>query len=202
MEKLQPFPKTFGRNPRKPSRTFDHIDAIDGAKITISPRRWRVSTQRYNVTRCRQRESIKSQSLIRKISTRGYLRESPKGVHRNHQDPPVRSDPGDQFLRTQAKRPTKHRTMLPVLMLFFGMLSGCGAARPSKFYQLTVPIDSTSNVNPAQHPITLLLGPIVSSHLYRDDRIIYTSTGQAMGAYEYHRWVEPPPEMINEALLR
>lgn len=82
------------------------------------------------------------------------------------------------------------------------MLNGCGATRPSKYYQLTVPSGGTSGADPAPYPVTLLLGRITSSHLYRDDRIVYSSNGQAMGMYEYHRWAEPPSDMINDVLLR
>jgi len=32
--------------------------------------------------------------------------------------------------------------------------------------------------------------------------IVYTSSGQAMGTYEYARWAEPPSEMIGDLLLR
>jgi ABC-type uncharacterized transport system auxiliary subunit len=38
--------------------------------------------------------------------------------------------------------------------------------------------------------------------LYRDDRVVYTSTNEAMGTYEYERWAESPSEMIREVLLR
>jgi ABC-type uncharacterized transport system auxiliary subunit len=38
--------------------------------------------------------------------------------------------------------------------------------------------------------------------LYRDDHIVYTSNGEAMGTYEYQRWAEPPSEMISDVLLR
>ncbi len=62
--------------------------------------------------------------------------------------------------------------------------------------------DSTAGANPAPYPVTLLLGPIATSNLYRDDHIVYTSSGQAMGTYEYQRWAEPPSEMIKEVLLR
>src|SRR5713101_2728838 len=54
------------------------------------------------------------------------------------------------------------------------------ALRPSKFSQLTVPSDRTSGADPAPYPVTLLLGRITSSRLYRDDHIVYTSNGQAM----------------------
>jgi cholesterol transport system auxiliary component len=82
------------------------------------------------------------------------------------------------------------------------LLAGCGAARPSKYYQLTVPGDVNEGQakDPAQ--VTLLLGALLTSHLYHDDRIVYSSGGEEMGTYEYQRWAEPPTEMIEEVLLR
>jgi ABC-type uncharacterized transport system auxiliary subunit len=96
----------------------------------------------------------------------------------------------------------KRKFIFPALMLCLGILNGCGAARPSKFYQLTLPNDKASGADPAPFPVTLLLGPITTSHLYRDDHIVYTSNGEAMGTYEYQRWAEPPSEMIGDVLLR
>ncbi len=80
--------------------------------------------------------------------------------------------------------------------------SGCGAARPSKYYQLTPP--STSASGSAQDPfaLSLVLGPIFTSHLYREDRIVYSSESQQMGSYETERWSEPPVEMFRDVLLR
>jgi len=92
--------------------------------------------------------------------------------------------------------------MVLAVILCLGMLNSCGAARPSKFYQLTVPSDKGAGADPASYPVTLLLGRITTSHLYRDDHIVYTSAGEAMGTYEYQRWAEPPFEMINDVLLR
>jgi cholesterol transport system auxiliary component len=96
----------------------------------------------------------------------------------------------------------KYKIIFPALMLALGILSGCGAARPSKFYQLTAVSDRPSGADPSPYAVTLLLRPITSSHLYRDDHIVYTSNGQAMGTYEYQRWAEPPSEMIDDVLLR
>ena len=96
----------------------------------------------------------------------------------------------------------KRKFTFPALMLCLGILNGCGAARPSKFYQLTPPNGKTPGADPAPFPVTLLLGPITTSHLYRDDHIVYTSNGEAMGTYEYQRWAEPPSEMISDVLLR
>ncbi len=79
---------------------------------------------------------------------------------------------------------------------------GCGAARPSKYYQLT-PV-SASTASPAQDPlpVSLLLGPMMTSHLYREDRIVYSSEREQMGTYETERWSEPPVEMMQTVLLR
>ena len=96
----------------------------------------------------------------------------------------------------------KHRNIVPSIILCFVVLNGCGGARPSKFYQLTVPSEKVSGVDPAPYSITLLLGPITTSDLYRDDHLVYTSDGETMGTYEYRRWAEPPTEMINDVVLR
>ena len=89
-----------------------------------------------------------------------------------------------------------------ILLLAAAFCSGCGAARPSKFYELTVPHETGADPPGNPYPISLLLGPLSASHLYREDRIVYGSSGEEMGTYEYHRWAEPPTEMIEGALLR
>jgi ABC-type uncharacterized transport system auxiliary subunit len=50
--------------------------------------------------------------------------------------------------------------------------------------------------------ISLAIGPMVASHLYREDRIVFSAGPQQMGTYEFQRWTEPPAEMIQEVLLR
>jgi ABC-type uncharacterized transport system auxiliary subunit len=88
------------------------------------------------------------------------------------------------------------------LALFVALLAGCGAARPSKYYQLTVPSDPPSSAEARPFPVTLLIGPLRASHLYREDHIVYGSSGSNMGTYEYQRWAEPPTEMLAEVLQR
>jgi cholesterol transport system auxiliary component len=88
------------------------------------------------------------------------------------------------------------------LTLSAAVSGGCGAARPSKYYQLTVPGDVASASDPSAIPVTLLLGPLTSSHLYREDRIVYSAVGQNMGTYEFQRWAEPPTEMMQDVLFR
>jgi ABC-type uncharacterized transport system auxiliary subunit len=82
------------------------------------------------------------------------------------------------------------------------LLAGCGAARPAKYYQLTVPSNNGADPPGDAFPVTIVMGPLLSSHLYREDHIVYSSNGEAMGTYEYQRWAEPPTEMIEEVLFR
>ena len=80
--------------------------------------------------------------------------------------------------------------------------SGCGAARPIKYYQLTVPGDMTQATDANALPVTLLIGPLSGSHLYREDHIIYSTPGEHMGMYDSQRWAAPPTEMMQEVLFR
>jgi ABC-type uncharacterized transport system auxiliary subunit len=85
------------------------------------------------------------------------------------------------------------------------LLAGCGAARSSKYYQLTVPDGNAATASATErtpYPVTLLLGPLRASHLYREDHIVYSSAGESMGTYEYQRWAAPPTEMLVDVLLR
>lgn len=96
----------------------------------------------------------------------------------------------------------KAETLFYALLLAASVSGGCGAARPSKYYQLTVPTDQPREPAADRYPATLMLAPILSSHLYREDHIVYSDKGQYMGTYQYQRWAEPPTEMIREVLLR
>lgn len=87
-------------------------------------------------------------------------------------------------------------------LLCISIGGGCGAARPSKYYQLTVPGDAAPPAGSSPYHVTLMLAPITSSHLYREDHIVFTGSAQYMGVYQYQRWAEPPTEMIGDVLLR
>ena len=86
-------------------------------------------------------------------------------------------------------------------MIVAGGLAGCGATRPMQYYQLSVPPD-VHHGDPNASGISLAIGPMVASHLYREDRIVFSAGPQQMGTYEFQRWTEPPAEMIQEVLLR
>src|SRR3981189_1402547 len=91
-------------------------------------------------------------------------------------------------------------TVAAAFLSFF--VVGCAAARPAKYDQLTIPTEVAADPPGDPLPVTILMGPIMSSHLYREDRIVYSSSGEDMGTYEYQRWAEPPTELIQHVLLR
>jgi ABC-type uncharacterized transport system auxiliary subunit len=95
-----------------------------------------------------------------------------------------------------------NRRFVSIAALAAGLLTGCGAARPSKYYQLTVPGDAAPAAERSPYPVTLLLGPLRASDMYREDHIVFSSSGQNMGTYEYQQWAEPPTEMLVDVLLR
>ena len=92
----------------------------------------------------------------------------------------------------------RFQCMPAVLLALF--TAACGAARPVKYYQLQVPQAAPAAVaNPL--PISLLLGRVTASHLYREDRIVYSLGSHEMGTYEYNRWAGPPDDMIQTLLI-
>ncbi len=89
------------------------------------------------------------------------------------------------------------------LVLGLGAMAGCGGTRPSKYYQLEVPAAPPATASASEvHPVSLLVGRLTASHLYREDRIVYRGNNGQMGTYEYHRWAEPPTEMVEAMLVR
>jgi len=104
--------------------------------------------------------------------------------------------------RNRTARDPAGKIPATALALLIGFLAGCGAARPSKYYQLTVPPSASSIERTDAVPVTLLVGGVMTSHLYREDRIVYGNGQEQLGTYEFERWAEPPAEMIQEVLLR
>ena len=89
-----------------------------------------------------------------------------------------------------------------VLATMVGGMAGCGGAHPMQYYQLTVPAEKPHSSEVNASGVSLALGPLVASHLYREDRIVYSADALRMGTYEFQRWSEPPAEMIQEVLVR
>ncbi len=81
------------------------------------------------------------------------------------------------------------------------VLEGCGGSvRPSKFYTLELPPSPAAAAGVI--PVTLLVGRVTAPHLLRDDRIVHRGADLQMGTYAYHRWAEPPTDMLEAMFVR
>jgi len=87
-----------------------------------------------------------------------------------------------------------------VLAIVLTGTMSCGGARPTKYYVLDVPVPPAPSA-PAKVPVSLLVARPVTSHLYRDDRIVYGSGGVELGIYEFHRWAQTPADMVQDLLV-
>jgi ABC-type uncharacterized transport system auxiliary subunit len=81
------------------------------------------------------------------------------------------------------------------------LAAGCVSARSPRYYRLNLaPVAAQSDVSPFQ--VSILVGRLNASRILRDDRVVYGMSDVEMGVDEYHRWTEPPTEMIEELLVQ
>jgi ABC-type uncharacterized transport system auxiliary subunit len=80
------------------------------------------------------------------------------------------------------------------------MAAACAATPPTKYYVLDAP-PAPAQAAQAPIPVRLVVGRITSSHLYRDDRLVYGNGTVQLGTYEYQRWSEPPVDLIQDMLV-
>jgi ABC-type uncharacterized transport system auxiliary subunit len=114
----------------------------------------------------------------------------------------LRKQPGNDAKKEREKerRVLSRRMQISGLLMLAMLLAGCGAARPVKYYVLDVNPAPTNSAS-AQIPVTLLVGRLVASHLYHDDRLVYGSGPVQLGTYEYDRWAEAPADMVQDMLV-
>ncbi|MGA8221116.1 MAG: ABC-type transport auxiliary lipoprotein family protein [Candidatus Acidiferrales bacterium] len=92
------------------------------------------------------------------------------------------------------------RVQLAALMLLLAGISSCGAVRPTKYYVLDSG-PATASTAAQQFPVSLSVARVITSHLYRDDRLVYGSGPVQLGTYELERWAESPADMIQDTLV-
>lgn len=78
--------------------------------------------------------------------------------------------------------------------------AGCVSARSPRYYFLTTP-PITPQAGVQQFPVTILVGRLNAPRVLRDDRVVYGMSDVELGVDEYHRWSEPPTEMIEQLLV-
>ncbi len=78
-------------------------------------------------------------------------------------------------------------------------LSGCGGGRAIKYYTAQLP--AAPNPATRSNAVTLLVGRIGAPGILEDGPIAYRVGANEIGTYTYHRWEEPPVEMVKQNLI-
>src|ERR1700691_1800218 len=79
------------------------------------------------------------------------------------------------------------------------LLTSACAPHKIQYYQLSA---VAKPVAPAETGPTILVGKIATPLALQDGRIRYREGLNAVGAYEYHRWTDPPGIMVKESLIQ
>ena len=96
---------------------------------------------------------------------------------------------------------TRRIQQAALIVLIAGVVAGCGASRPVKYYVLDTGPAPAASPSP-QFPISILVSRLSTSSLYRDDRLVYGSGAVQLGTYEYERWASPPADMMQDLVIK
>jgi ABC-type uncharacterized transport system auxiliary subunit len=77
---------------------------------------------------------------------------------------------------------------------------GCAKAKPVHYYQIMYPASTIAGANSLD--VSIMVRTFVTSHLYREDRIVFASNSEEMGTYQNERWAEAPTDMLQNAMVR
>ena len=81
------------------------------------------------------------------------------------------------------------------------LAAGCVSAKSPRYYRLSLaPVATQSGTAPFQ--VSLLVGRLTAPRILRDDRVVYGMSDVEMGVDEYHRWTEPPTELLEDLLVQ
>jgi ABC-type uncharacterized transport system auxiliary subunit len=84
-----------------------------------------------------------------------------------------------------------------LLLAVFLQSSGCTPHRV-QYYQLSANVKPAA---PAETGPVLIMGRIATPQALQDGRIRYHAGSNEVGAYEYHRWTDPPGILVRESLI-
>lgn len=94
------------------------------------------------------------------------------------------------------------RAFAAALALVLAGMGGCGATRPTSYYQLSIPAAAPASSTLDAYPVSLLVGRFTAPEIYRGDDMVYRTGPDELGIFEYHRWAASPPEMLEIIFVR
>jgi ABC-type uncharacterized transport system auxiliary subunit len=88
--------------------------------------------------------------------------------------------------------------LIPPAVLAMG-LAGCGAPKPINYYGLQTPA-APSSASPT-YAIDVAVGRITAPSLLESSPIVYRTGTNQLGTYKYHRWQDPPVDLVQARLV-
>jgi ABC-type uncharacterized transport system auxiliary subunit len=88
--------------------------------------------------------------------------------------------------------------LMPILILVVG-LAGCGAPKPINYYSLQIP--AAPSTSKPTYSIDVAVGRITGPSLLQASPIVYKTGTNQIGTYKYHRWQDPPVELVQAKLI-
>jgi ABC-type uncharacterized transport system auxiliary subunit len=79
-------------------------------------------------------------------------------------------------------------------------MTSCVSAKSPRYYRLNLVPVGQASASPFQ--VSVLVGRLTAPRILRDDRVVYGMSDVELGVDEYHRWTEPPTEMIEDLLVQ
>lgn len=89
---------------------------------------------------------------------------------------------------------------LRVLLLFFWGVAVWGCGLPQTHYYIVEVPHASAQTSPAI-PRHLTVARFRAADVLQDDRILYRSSENEVGFYEYQRWASPPVDLVTQYLL-
>jgi len=86
------------------------------------------------------------------------------------------------------------------LIAIVALGGGCARAKPVHYYQIMYPASTIAGANSLD--VSIMVRHFITSHLYREDRIVFGNNAEEMGIYQNERWAEAPTDMLQNAMVR
>jgi ABC-type uncharacterized transport system auxiliary subunit len=91
-------------------------------------------------------------------------------------------------------------TALGVILALLPALAGCGRVRPTRYYTLNLPAPPDPPAADTVHT-SIAIREFQSPMYLRQGPIVYRSTPEQIGFYEYHRWAADPRLLATNSII-
>jgi ABC-type uncharacterized transport system auxiliary subunit len=94
----------------------------------------------------------------------------------------------------------KNHNALALILALLPALAGCGSVRPTRYYTLNLPPPPDPPAAENVHT-SIAVREFQSPGYLRQGPIVYRTTPEEIGFYEYHRWAADPRMLVTSAVI-